>query len=300
MGEGELQVISEDSFQKFLRLTLSSLQMNLAVCRHLDMTNIRYADPKRLIKHGHKIYSQGDEDGIIAEIFRRIGTSTDKTFVEVGVGDGTQCNTAALLVQGWKGAWVEGNEKRFNDAVAIYKDSFIASGQLAVLGCCADMANINELVCARDFKPIDLLSIDIDGNDFWVWKALDRVKPRVVVIEYNALFPPPAAMVIPYNPQWVWDGTNYMGASLQALVNLGNAKGYRIVGCGYSGANAFFVREDLCGDLFKGPATAEEHYEPLRYYAALAIGHVANPASHDFVSADGSTYNLCVDQLKVA
>jgi hypothetical protein len=120
---------------------------------------------------------------------------------------------------------------------------------------------------------IDLLSIDIDFNDYWVWKAVNAVNPRVVVIEYNAMLRPPMSLVVPYEPTQRWDGSNYGGASLEALVRLGQSKGYRIVGCSFAGANAFFVRDDLCADHFVAPATAEEHYEPTRYFFAAQPGH---------------------------
>ena len=95
---------------------------------------------------------------------------------------------------------------------------------------------------------IDLLSIDIDFNDYWVWKAIAAVSPRVVVIEHNAGLRPPLSLTVPYQPNRGGDGTNFFGASLEALVRLGRAKGYRIVGCNISGSNAFVVREDLCAD----------------------------------------------------
>jgi hypothetical protein len=76
----------------------------------------------------------------------------------------------------------------------------------------------------------------------------------------------------------MWDGSNYFGASLEALVRLGREKGYRVVGCNYAGANAFFVRDDVAGNHFLDPATAEEHYEPPRYiYATQFAGHRARP-----------------------
>ena len=81
------------------------------------------------------------------------------------------------------------------------------------------------------------------------------------------------SLVVPYSPTQKWDGSNYGGASLEALVRLGRTKGYRIVGCSFSGVNAFFVRDDLCGDHFVEPATAEEHYEPTRYFYAAQSGH---------------------------
>jgi hypothetical protein len=103
-------------------------------------------------------------------------------------------------------------------------------------------------------------------NDYWVWKAVEVIAPRAVVIEYNPIFRPPHSLVVPYEATRVWDGSNYQGASLEAVVRLGRAKGYRIVGCCLAGSNAFFVRDDLCGDLFLDPPTAEEHYEPTRFF----------------------------------
>jgi hypothetical protein len=86
------------------------------------------------------------------------------------------------------------------------------------------------------------------------------------------------SLVVPYEPTRMWDGTNFFGASLEAMVRLGREKGYRIVGCNYTGVNAFFVREDVAGDHFLGPATSEEHYEPPRYfYAFQAAGHRGRP-----------------------
>ena len=125
------------------------------------------------------------------------------------------------------------------------------------------------MACSRQggvSGEIDLLSIDIDNNDYWVWKAITRINPRVVVIEYNATLRPPMSLVVPYEPERTWDGaTNYFGASLEAFVRLGRSKGYRLVGCSISGVNAFFVRDDIAGDHFFDPATAEELYEPPRY-----------------------------------
>ena len=101
------------------------------------------------------------------------------------------------------------------------------------------------------------------------------------MIEYNATLRPPLSLVVPYDPHGLWKGSNYYGASLEALVRLGKSKGYRLVGCNFSGSNAFFVREDLTGDLFLDPATAEEHYEPPRYYFGyLNSGHSAQPGPY--------------------
>jgi hypothetical protein len=142
--------------------------------------------------------------------------------------------------------------------------------------------NINELLSRAGFTgEIDLLSIDIDFNDYWVWKAVEAARPRVVVIEYNAALRPPMSLVVPYSPDRMMSGGNYFGASLEALVRLGRAKGYRIVGCSFAGVNAFFVRDDLCAGHFLEPATAEEHFEPSRYFASvMPSGHPGRPGPY--------------------
>ena len=110
------------------------------------------------------------------------------------------------------------------------------------------------------------LSLDIDRNTYWVWEALTSIRPRVVVIEYNALYPPPVDWIVEYRAERAWKGTSYFGASLCAYERLGREKRYALVGCSLNGVNAFFVREELCGDLFDAPFTAARHYEPVRYF----------------------------------
>jgi hypothetical protein len=257
----------------------SRYAMELCVQRAWDeeMAKPRNADPKRLVRHGYKVYSQNDEDGIIAEIFRRIGT-TSRTFVEFGVETGVECNTAKLLIEGWRGLWIEANA---TSATAIRQNfaPFIADRKLVLQESRVTVENINTLIGQGGLSgEIDLLAIDIDGNDYWVWKAIDVAAPRVVVIEYNATLRPPMALVVPYRPDARWDGSNHYGASLEALVRLAAAKEYRLVGCSIAGVNAFFVRADLVGDRFLAPATAQEHYEPPRhYFHMLPAGHRSRP-----------------------
>jgi len=238
-----------------------------------ELAKPRNADPKRLLGYGFKVFSQNDEDGIIQEIFRRIGTQ-DKTFIEFGVGPGTECNTAKLLLEGWRGLWIEGLKDHAN-AIRRTLGSFLGDkGRLKLTEATITAENINSLFAKAGFAgDVDLLSIDIDYNDYWVWKAIDTVRPRVVVIEYNATLRPPLSLTVPYGANTFWDGTNYVGASLEALVRLGRTKGYRIVGCCIAGVNAFFVRDDLCADHFIEPATSEEHYEPARYFFSAQSGH---------------------------
>jgi hypothetical protein len=240
-----------------------------------ELAKPRNADPKRLLRYGFKVYSQCDEDGIIQEIFRRIGHG-NRAFVEFGVETGIECNTAKLLLEGWRGLWLDGSASHVAQ-IRKNLDAFCGDGRLQVIESFITAENINALLQrAGMIGDIDLLSIDIDRNDYWVWKAIEIVKPRVVVIEYNATLRPPLSLVVPYDPMQTWNGTNYFGASLEALVRLGREKGYRLVGCSFSGANAFFVQDALAGDHFLDPATADEHYEPPRYFfALLSAGHRA-------------------------
>lgn len=232
----------------------------------------RYKEPKRLTRHGFKVYSQHDEDGITEEIFRRIGV-TNRFFVEFGVGDGTENGTVYWLLRGWSGAWIDGSAVCV-DAIERTFDFLIRDRRLAVRYSFITAENIEqlfqELAVPSEF---DLLSIDIDNNDYWVWKAIERYRPRVVAIEYNASFRDTVSCVVPYQPTTIWNYTNYFGASLKALERLGVTKGYRLVGCNFTGVTAFFVRTDLVGEHFAAPFTAENHYEPPRHYLPMPNGH---------------------------
>jgi hypothetical protein len=265
----ELQAIRQDADRLRIRtehlLDLShGLYTNLAFAAYHQLlaADPRHADPKRLARHGLSVNSQNGEDGIIDEIFRRIGT-TDRVFVEIGIGDGLENNTAFLLSQGWRGFWVDGNE------------SFIPNIEPALAGRegrlqwrtrYVDRENIagvlGEMAVPAEF---DLLSLDIDQNTLFVWEGLAAFRPRVAVIEYNAAIPARVDWSVRYGKDRTWDGSQNYGASLKAFERVGAALGYRLVGCDFNGVNAFFVRADLVGDHFAAPFTAENHFEPARF-----------------------------------
>ena len=230
----------------------------------------RFKSPLRLLGAGYKVFSQNQEDGMIAEVFRRIGATT-RRFIEFGVEDGLECNSAFLLLQGWRGAWIEGSAASAAKARAAF-----ASYPVKVVERYVTVENADALIGElADGEELDLLSIDVDTIDYWLWRAIVSVKPRLVVIEYNATWPPHIRKTVAHDPAMVWDGGSFMGASLGALAALGEAKGYCLVGCSLAGVNAFFVREDLVGDKFCAPFTAENHYEPPRYDLAGPFGHRA-------------------------
>ena len=228
------------------------------------LTRRRLENEKCLDLYGFKVYSQNDEDGIIEEIFNRIGT-TNKLFVEFGVQNGLECNTHYLLHKGWRGLWIEGS-KQFFDEILVRFFPVLRIGQLGCLNAFITKDNINDLISESEIKgEIDLLSIDIDGNDYYVWEAINVISPRVVVIEYNAKFPPNHVWKMAYNEKYVWEGSDCQGASLKALELLGRELGYRLVGTNLNGVNAFFVRQELAGNRFIEPPTAETLYNPVRW-----------------------------------
>jgi hypothetical protein len=232
----------------------------------------KYADPKKLNRYEYQVFSQNGEDGIIAEIFRRIGV-TNKVFVEFGVGYGPENNTLNLLYNGWSGFWIEAN-RRAADNIRRLFNNFITSGRLALRHDYVYPQNVEEIFRSMEVpQKFDLLSVDIDGNDYWVWKNINNFHPRVVVIEYNALFRPPTPWVIKYSSKYSFKGDSYFGASLKSLESLGLEKGYKLVGCDFNGINAFFVRGDLVGDNFLAPFSSEAHYEPARYFLIHRRGH---------------------------
>jgi hypothetical protein len=232
--------------------------------------NPRYSDPLRLQRYARQVNSQNGEDGIIHEIFLRIG-ALHRVFVELGVGDGTQNNTAFLLSQGWNGYWIDATDS-FVEALersGVRRAEYLKWHVSSVTG--ENAALLFESLGVP--KEFDLLSLDIDQNTYWVWKALRDFRPRVVVVEYNAAIPPDIDWKAEYSATRVFDGTLNFGASLKAMERLGQELGYSLVGCEWIGANAFFVRNDTVSTNFAAPFTAENHYEPARYKFLHVRGH---------------------------
>lgn len=219
-----------------------------------------------------KVLSQNGEDGIIDYLFYKIGAK-NRFFIEIGFGC-TEANSLRLMLhEGWSGLFIDGSEvsaTHFNKAAAVRGRSDVRA-----LSTFVNRENINTiLACADVPTEIDLFSLDIDGNDYWVWEALERVKPRVIVIEYNASFGPEKAVTIPYDPDFSVDkppyGKFYAGASIAALEKLGKRKGYHLLGCDSAGVNAFFVRAD---EIRPGltPIDAATAYRPNRGRVAMGL-----------------------------
>jgi hypothetical protein len=205
--------------------------------------------------HELRVRSQNGEDGILLWLFSRIGTA-DRELVEIGCGDGRECNGANLVLSwAWRGVFVDADREKLHAARGFFDRTL---GPRASTVTCVHARvrtdNMDGIVTAQtsEHGP-DLLSIDVDGNDYWLWQALTARRPSVVVVEYNAAFGSERSVTVPYDPAFdrltAHRSGLYHGASLRALAALGRRKGYLLVGCESEGVNAFFVRRDLAGDL---------------------------------------------------
>lgn len=234
---------------------------------------VRRKDERRLEPFGFKVNSQSDEDGIIEEIFRRLGVENGQ-FLEIGVENGLECNTLYLIHKGWRGYWVEGNEAQKN-AISSRFSSLAASRRLSVAFTLVYPENFASIYKQLDFngKDPDFVSIDIDGNDVYLLEALP-CRPKVICIEYNAKFRPNISKKPVYSPNNFWRGGDYMGSSLLAITEQAEALGYQLVATNVTGANAFYVRKDLVGDMFPEDFSVEAIYNPPRYW--LTFDHYAH------------------------
>jgi hypothetical protein len=273
----------KETFYTKLRRTfyLEDMDSKLAKANNLQVdgylqTNLfnhpHYERPDKLNRFEFQAFSQFGEDGIIEEIFRRIG-NLDNYFVEFGVETGKEANSTYLLYKNWKGLWIDGSQ----DNIHAIRQNFvksIAKGNLTAIQSFITAENIEDLFRQGNVpQEFDLLSIDIDRNDYHVWNAITNYRPRVVIIEYNSIFRPGCHFVVEYDANAIWDGSSNTSASLEALYQLGLSKGYKLVASSFAGVNAFFVREDLIGDKFTGPFTAENHFEPPKYFLYHTPGH---------------------------
>lgn len=200
---------------------------------------------------GFRCHSQSEEDGVLLYIFALIGT-TNKVSVEMCASRGIRCSTTNLIVNhGWHGVLFEGDRKKVEKGrrffsrlrdVRLSRPPFIHAWITA--------ENVNELLeNAGVSGAIDLFSLDIDGMDYWVWKALDSIEPRVVVCEVHTGLGPIKSLTVPYDPNFTNTIPGFLGASLPAMAKLASQKGYRLVGASRSGLNAFFVRNGIGEDV---------------------------------------------------
>jgi hypothetical protein len=229
-----------------------------------------------------RCFSQNGEDGILLYLFSLVGT-TNKKAVEICAGSGIECNTANLIINhGWFGLLLDGDEQDIALGKRFYsrcRDTLVSPPTLVAAWITVD--NINALVSENGFAgDIDLLSLDMDGVDYWIWRALACIRPRVVVLEFNAAWGPLRAVTVPYKPAFRLDFSKQpfcCGASLAAFVKLGQERGYRLVGTHRLGFNALFLRSDIGGDLFPeiSPVKCFERHRVLRNWSPTWVPSIA-------------------------
>ena len=209
-----------------------------------------------------QVFSQRGEDGILQYIISKIEIP-HKIFIEFGVENYTESNTRFLLINNnWSGLVMDGDK---NNVDFIKKDFIYWKYDITAYHRFITRDNINGLISQfTDIEDIGLLSVDIDGNDYWVWEAIDKIKPRIVTCEYNSAFGPTKKVSVPYSDNFQRGEAHYsdlyFGASLAAFCHLAEDKGYDFIGTAEPGVNAFFVRKDLSGPFKK--YHAEEGFRP--------------------------------------
>ncbi|MFZ2170253.1 MAG: FkbM family methyltransferase [Methylococcaceae bacterium] len=251
---------------------------------HLNATlerlrdKIRLETPNNPLLSGWATYSQCDEDGIIRECLSRISKKVElsKTFIEIGCSNGTENNTHQLLLDGYSGFWVDGDIEKIQvienqlgglnfNKLCIHQ-SFVTKDNIVSL--------VERALRFLDTNELDFFSLDVDGNDIHLLPMVFQLtSPKLICVEYNAKFVPPSRLAMDYRSDHTWAGDDYFGASLQSWVE--TLTEYSLVCCNLSGANAFFVRNDLIENFTLTPIN--KLYQPPRYWlTSCSKGHNAS------------------------
>jgi len=252
-----------DFEQQQIKFILHKLQESIG---RVESRQVDSSTQNNISNSEFRAFSQWGEDGIIQHLIRSVNISR-KIFIEFGVQNYTESNTRFLLINNnWSGLVIDGDP----DHIAYIKnDPIYWQYNLKAINCFITSDNINKIFLDNGIQgEIGLLSVDIDGNDYWVWEAINSVNPAIVVSEYNFRFGSSRAVTVPYDDGFVRTKAHYSniyyGASLKALCILANKKGYSFVGCNSAGSNAFFVRNDLKPDSLK-ELTSEEGYVAAQF-----------------------------------
>jgi hypothetical protein len=206
-----------------------------------------------------KVFSQWGEDGIIQRLVQTT-TIKNRTFIEFGIEDFTESNSRFLMMKdNWRGFVIDGSSKNISNLKNSY---YFWKHELATEQAFITRENINALLTKSGFdSDIGILSIDLDGMDYFVLEAITTFKPRILICEYNAVFGPSRKISVPYQPNFMRTQAHYSnlywGASLAAMTHLANKKGYALVGTNSVSSNAFYVRKDLVNKKHKVLSTAQ-------------------------------------------
>jgi hypothetical protein len=211
-------------------------------------------------------YSQWGEDGILEWLIQRLPIASNR-FIEFGVESYKEANTRFLLInRNWKGLIMDSSADNMR---TVRQDEIYWRYDLKAVPTFVDRDNINELISKNGFTgKLGVLSIDMDGNDYWVWEAIEAAAPDIVVCEYNAVFGDIYPISIPYAPDFFRTRAHasnlYFGASINALCLLAARKGYELVGTNRAGVNAFFVRRDMVSAIDSCIVSKEPFHSSIR------------------------------------
>jgi hypothetical protein len=243
-----------------------AVETNNLLLGKLLTNQVKGLGPRRPLRETEfRVSSQWGDDGIIQYLIHNVPVPDD-SFVEFGVEDYTEANTRFLLVNdNWRGLIIDGSPEHME---RVRGSDLHWRHELTAIDAFITRENINELIAGAGFRgPLGILSIDIDGNDYWVWQALEVVDPAIVIVEYNSVFGPKRAVSVPYDPAFRRAAAHsshlFWGCSLRALCVLADRKGYLFVGCNQNGNNAYFVKRGLAASV--KPVTAEEGYVLSRF-----------------------------------
>lgn len=261
------------------------LPRDLTACRLLLGKQLARANAaggvRSLAEAEFSVFSQFGEDGIIQYLVNRL-EFPHHTFIEFGVEDYTESNTRFLLLNNnWSGFIMDSSAKY---VARIRRREEYWKYDLRAIPAFVTRENINDLLAGSGFdRDVGLMSIDVDGNDYWIWRAVEVVRPIVVIVEYNSVWGGERAITVPYDEHFVRSRAHssmmYYGASLRAFCELGRQKGYAFIGCNSNGNNAFFVRRDKLGALQE--RTPEEGYVESKFHDSRdengGVSHLRGP-----------------------
>jgi hypothetical protein len=245
-------------FLQRINYILSRLRQDIDDLKLLNgklLSRVNSNDFSEIIKNIHlaefRVFSQWGDDGIIQFLVSYLDIPV-KSFIEFGVEDYNESNTRFLLINNnWKGLVFDGDESNIK---SIQGSSLYWQYDLTAKHIFITKENINKQIIENGFSgELGILHIDIDGNDYWIWKEISSVDPIIVIVEYNSVFGVDRAISVPYDPAFIRSDKHfsdlYFGASLKALVLLSESKGYGFIGCNSNGNNAYFVRKDKMKNL---------------------------------------------------
>lgn len=271
---------------KNLNTNIKSPKINLGKIQ-ATLNNVK-ANIENLSEVEFQVFSQFGDDGIIQYLIEKL-PMINKTFIEFGVENYAEANTRFLLINNyWSGLVMDGDATNIE---YIKKGQIYSFYDLRAIQCFITKDNINDVLKSSGFKKeIGILSIDIDGNDYWVWDAIKEFEPQIIICEYNSLFGFEDPITIPYKSEFVRgvaSPLNFYGTSLNAACLLAKERGYFFIGCNSAGNNAYFINEKLRSFCPISEKSPEEGYNLAQFSEAWDVNGEPKRGIEKIKSIDG-------------